>query len=337
MHASALLSQRDRWQPVPVVVLHGEELHFKTEALRCVLEQTLGAGSDELDCTRHSGADIDLKTVRDELLTVSMFSAARAVVIDDADEFVSRNRAGLEDYFDRPARTALLVLSVKSWPKTTRLAKRLPQVGVDIECSELTGAALQKWITEEAKTRHGKQIPRDAVSLLVELAGTSLGLISQELDKLASYVGERDRVTVEDVSTLVGGWRAETTWQMINAIRDGRPGEALVALDKLLTAGEAPQKLLGGINFVFRKLADGTERARGGGMPLSQALRQAGVYDRDIDSAANYLRRIGRPRAEQILPLIVAADSGLKGGSRLPERLQMEQLVLALSGVLPLA
>jgi DNA polymerase-3 subunit delta len=336
VHATAFLSQREQWQPVPVVVLTGEELHLKTEVLRSVLERTLGGTGDDLDYSRYAGSDVDLKSVRDELLTVSMFSSARAVVIDDADEFISRHRGGLEEYFDRPGRSSLLVLSVKSWPKTTRLAKKLPQIGVEVDCSELAGAALQRWIADEAQGRYGKSLSRDALSLLVELAGTGLGLLARELDKLAAYAGEREKITADDVRTLVGGWRAETTWEMINAVRDGRPDVALHSLDRLLQAGEPAPKLLGGINFVFRKFAEATERSRAGA-PLKAALQQAGVFPRDQESSESYLRRIGRPRAERILAWLADADSDLKGGSRVPERLQLEQLLLNLSGTLPLA
>lgn len=336
MHATSFLSNRDDWQPSPVVVLAGDEQHLKSEVLRCILEKTLGGSGDDLDCSRYNGADVDLKTVRDELLTVSMFSSARSVVIDPADEFVSKHRAGLEDYFGRPGRSSLLVLSVKSWPKTTRLAKILPDCGTLVDCSELNGGALQRWITDEASTRYSKQLTRDAVTLLIELTGTGLGLLARELDKLASYVGDRDRISVDDVRTLVGGWRAETTWEMINAIRDGRTGEALHSLDRLLQAGEPAPKLLGGINFVFRKLAEGTERAKGG-VPLRSALQQAGVFPRDMEAAERYLRRIGRPKAERILNWLAAADSNIKGGSQMSDRLQMEQLLLNLAGTLPIA
>ncbi|MCA9054393.1 MAG: DNA polymerase III subunit delta [Planctomycetaceae bacterium] len=336
VHATAFLADPDQWQPAPIVVLHGDEPQLKSDALRLILSRTLGEDDGDFDCTRYAGGDVELKTVRDELLTVSMFSSARAVVVEDADDFVSRHRDGLEDYFARPSKTALLVLAVKSWPKTTRLAKKLPDVGIDVQCSELTGAPLLRWIGDQTQSRYGKRISRDAVTLLVELAGTGLGLLSSELDKLAAYVGERDQIGVEDVRTLVGGWRAETTWEMINAVRDGRADAAVSALDKLLTAGEPPQKLLGGVNFVFRKFAEATERARGG-TPLRAALQQAGVFPRDIDSAERYLRRVGRPRAEEILPLLATADANLKGRSRVSERLQMEQLLLALCGALPTA
>ncbi|MFV0444292.1 MAG: DNA polymerase III subunit delta [Planctomycetaceae bacterium] len=336
MHATAFLSQLESWTPLPVVVLVGDERHLKTEVLRCILHKILGPDGGDLDCSRYSGSDVDLKSVRDELLTVSMFSSARAVVIDEADDFVTRNRPGLEEYFDRPGKSSLLVLNVKSWPKTTKLAKKLPRIGQVVDCSELSGAALQRWVVDEAQSRYQRQISRDGVSLLIELAGSSLGLLARELDKLAAYVGDRDRIQVDDVRTLVGGWRAETTWEMINAVRDGRAAAALQALDRLLQAGEPAPKLLGGINFVFRKLAEGTERSRTG-TPLKAALQQAGVFPRDLEAAVHYLRRIGRPRAERIISWLASADSDLKGGSRIPERLQMEQLLLNLCGTLPLA
>jgi DNA polymerase-3 subunit delta len=99
---------------------------------------------------------------------------------------------------------------------------------------------------------------------MVELAGSALGLLEQELAKVASYVGDRAKIGNEDVRQLVGGWKAETTWAMIDAIRDGNPATALACLNKLMAAGESAPKLLGGINYVFRKFAHATEMSRTG-------------------------------------------------------------------------
>jgi DNA polymerase-3 subunit delta len=151
------------------------------------------------------------------------------------------------------------------------------------------------------------------------------------LAKLSAYVGDRPRIEAEDVRSVVGGWKAETTWAMTDAVRDGNLGLAISCLDKLLTAGEAPQRILGGINFVFRKYARATELARQG-IGLPAALQQAGVFPRDTSASAAYLRRIGRPRAEQLYGRLLTADQDLKGSSRLPYRLQLEQLLVGLSG-----
>lgn len=334
MHATDFLKEPETHAHVGVAVLCGPETHLRSQARKALTAMLCGDAGDDSDLglTVFNGKDADYKSVSDELLTVSMFGDQRVVVIEDADDFVSKNRAQLERYVEKPARKATLILDVKSWPKNTKLAKKVvTSKGLTIECTELSGAALQRWVTELA-SEYEKKISRDAVAVLVQLAGSSLGLLRQEVEKLANYVGDLDRITPEDVRTLVGGWKADTTWTMLNAARDGQIDDALECLDKLLAAGEAPQRILGGINHTFRKIAHATESSRAG-KPLSAAIKDAGVFFRETSAVERYLRKIGRPQAELILHRLAKADRNMKGGSRMPDRFQLEQLLIALSGV----
>jgi DNA polymerase-3 subunit delta len=331
MHATAFLKNPDK-QPIgPAVALYGGERFLKQEALKVISRLVLGGEGDELGLTRLSGPATDLKTAVDTLLTVSMWSPRQLVVVDDADEFVSSFRDGLERYLERPARKSVLVLDVKSWPATTRLAKKVAAIGLPLECGALKGAELFSWLGELCRTRHAKKLDRQAATLLVELAGSDLGLLDQELAKLAAYVGDAPAIDAVAVEKLVGGWKTETTWKMLDAVRDGQLGLALGLLEKLLTSGEHPLKLLGGINFVYRPIARATELARQG-LPLTEALAQAGVKSFTIQPATGYLRRLGRPRAEQIFRWLLQADIDLKGGSQLPDRAIVERLLVQLAG-----
>ncbi|MCA8999989.1 MAG: DNA polymerase III subunit delta [Planctomycetaceae bacterium] len=332
MHATEFARKTDAPKPTGIVILHGGELHLRNSMVNTLCQRLFGsAASESIGLTKFPGKSTDFKTVRDELLMVSMFSSEKIVVVEQADDFVTQFRPQLENYAESPSKRSLLVLDLKTWRKNTKLAKRLDSSGLVIECSELTGAALIKWLVDEGKAVHGKTLARDAAQLMAELVGNSMGHLTQELDKLAAYVGDRERISQEDVRTLVGGWKTETTWTMINAVRDGQPGLAINCLNKLLYAGEAPQKILGGMNFVFRKIAMAVETSRQG-RQLKDALKEAGVFYKEIPMVEQYLRRIGRPRAERILEFLAETDYGLKGGSRLPENLQMEQLILRLSG-----
>lgn len=332
MHATDFLQSSEDAQIPPLVVIHGPEAYLKTAAQQLLVRRTLGETTGAAGgITRLAGRVADWRSVHDDLVTVSMFGTKRIVIVEEADDFVSATRDSLERYFDRPARQSVLVLEVKTWRNNTRLAKKLVDAGLELDCSELKGAALTGWLVRRAERYYGRRISRDAVTLLVELAGTSLALLEQELAKLAAYVGDRAQITADDVRTLVGGWRAETTWRMTDAVRDGRPDVALAALDKLLRGGEAPQRIFGGVAFVFRKTARATELSRQG-LPLRAALQQAGVHPRELQAAEAYLRRLGRTRAERIRARLLEADGALKGGSRLPERLQLERLLLELTG-----
>lgn len=335
MQAIAFCKNPDAHETGSVVVIHGPVRYLRGIVLKELTRLVLGSEADEDDSismTRFSGKEIDLASVHDELRTVSMWGDRRLVVVDDAEDFVKTYRSGLEKSLENPAKKSVLVLLIKSWPKNTRLAKRVAKIGLDIDCAELKGGALTRWLAETASEEYGKQLGPAAVTELVNLAGNDLGLLDQELAKLAAYVGENPRIEADDVRTLVGGWKAETAWTMIGAVQSGDLATSLECLDKLLAANEAPQRILGGINFSFRRLAQATEMSRQG-RPLPAALKEAGIFrPSDVDTAARFLRRIGRPRAERIHARLLAADADLKGNSRLSPQLQLERLLLDLGG-----
>ena len=137
----------------PVVVVYGKERFLKLAAIKGVARAVLGPDSDDLGLTRVPGPDADLKTVVDSLLTISMWNPRQVVLVEDADEFVSNYREGLEAYLDRPAKKAVLILDVKSWPSNTRLAKKVAAIGLPLDCGELKGAALLGWITKACRNR----------------------------------------------------------------------------------------------------------------------------------------------------------------------------------------
>lgn len=314
-----------------VVAMAGNEHHLKSEAIRKLADAVLGEEDEGLGLARINGKDADLATVIDEVSMVSMWGDLRVVVVDNADDFVKNNRAGLEKALEKPPKKNVLILDVTAWAKNTRLAKLIAKIGTTLECSELSGAALERWLVDSCRDEFDKKIEKSAAALMIELAGNELGLLSQELAKVVSYVGDQPTIKADDVRKLVGGWKAETTWAMIDSVRDGNLGHGLACLEKLAIAGEAPQKMLGGINFVFRKLARATDLARQGN-GLQTALKQAGVFPRDVQFWEKFLRRVGRPAAERVLQSLLNTDSGLKGASRVPDRIQMERLLLQLGG-----
>ena len=65
---------------------------------------------------------------------------------------------------------------------------------------------------------------------------------------------------------------------------------------------------------------------------LAEALRRATVFPHEVSAAGKYLRRVGRPEAEKLLSRLIRADTDLKGGTKIPERIQLEYLLLMLSG-----
>lgn len=333
------LAHPKKHPPAGVCALFGDEPFLKRQVL-AQLKQTVLSGDDaEFSASTFDGRQLELREVTDALSTRALFGGGQhLVVVEDADDFVSANRPALEKYAAAPKAASVLVLEVKSWPSSTRLYKAVAQHGLHVECRFPPPARLLKWLIAWAAKRHDFKLDPDAAELLAETVESELGLFDQELAKLAALAGPGGQVSAAMVSETVGGWRAKTAWQMLDAALDGDAPAALLQLDRLLLAGEVPIALLAQISFSLRRLAAAArvvaqaEAARRS-MSLRQALQQAGVKPFLIGKIEPQLRRLGRARAAQLYRWLLEADLALKGSSSSPSRsrLVLEELLVQIS------
>jgi len=334
LHAIDYLAAPDKYPARPVCVVFGDDPFLKRHTRARLRNALLPSGDADFSLSVFEGRTAQLREVIEELATVAMFGGGkRLVVVEEADHFVSRYRPELEDYVAAPKPTGSLILDVKVWPANTRLYKAVAKGGLQVDCSSPPPATLTRWLASWAKGIHDVQLPLSAADLLVDMIGPELGLLDQELAKLALMTGPGGRITPEMVSRSVGSWRAKTTWEMLDAALAGNVGEALVQLDRLLLAGESPVGLLGQISASLRRFAAATRlvlqaEAAGRRIALSDALEQAGVRRFVLQKAERQLRQIGRHRGEQLYRWLLQADLDLKGGSSLPPRLILERLIL---------
>ena len=259
LEALEYLARPDKHAAASVCALFGDEAFLKRHVLAELKQQVLAGDDAEFSVTVFDGRETLLRDVLDALATRALFGGGRhLVVVDEADEFVSQNRAALEAYVARPKKDSVLVLDVKQWPSTTRLAKALAESGLQIECKFPSPARLIKWLTGWSTSRYGAALDPAAAELLIETVESDLGLVDQELAKLAAAAGAGGTITPELVRQSVGGWRVQTAWEMLDAALAGETRTALVQLDRLLQSGEVPIALLAQISATLRRFAAAT-------------------------------------------------------------------------------
>ncbi|HEX4142066.1 MAG TPA: DNA polymerase III subunit delta [Pirellulales bacterium] len=333
------LARTAKHAPRPICVLFGDEPFLKRHALTRLRGEVLAGHDAEFSSTSFAGPTATLSAVMDELSTLAMFGGGeRLVVIDQADDFVSRYRTELERYAEHPKTSSVLVLDVASWPSNTRLYKALAESGLVIECKFPAAARLQKWLIAWTKEQYHARLDADAAEILIDVIEPELGLFDSELSKLALLAGAEGVIGAELVREVVGGWRTRTTWEMLDLAAGGNARQALVELDHLLSAGEVPISILAQIGSTLRRFAAAArliEQADAAGRRLSlrQALEQAGFKAFTLSKAEGQLRQIGRVRAGQLYRWLLDADLALKGASSSPSRgrLVLERLLIRLS------
>ena len=241
--------------------------------------------------SRFPGESASLSDVLDELRTLPFLAKARVVIVENADPFITAHRRELETYAERPATTGVLVLAVKSWPGEHE-AGEAGREGGDLGGLQIAGregpAAMARLL---AKAKAGVVLELDAAELMVELVGPEVGLLAMEVEKLATYVGTRKRIARDDVETMVDAGRVQQDWAALESATTGQGEAALVVIDRLLAAKEAPQKMIAALSSSLLKtyhagMLRREDRGQGG---VSRGGHRLSESDREHDPPARHL------------------------------------------------
>ncbi|MCA9249701.1 MAG: DNA polymerase III subunit delta [Phycisphaerae bacterium] len=267
--------QTNKIENKSVYAVVGNDAFRKRQAIEAICDQLAkGGGSDE-GPSRYEGAKTELAIVLDDVRTYSLLGGARIVIVEDADPFITRNRANLEKYCAEPVDSGVLILDCGSLPSNTRLYKAIAKTGQIIKCDPLKGQALQAWMVQHARDAYNKQLDRQAAWRLADLVGQSLGALDAELSKLSIFVGSRTAITPKDVEELVGRLREEDIFGITDAMASGDTATALTKWEKVLaTDRAAPARAVGGLAWGFRKLLDLKLQSMSG-VPMGSLARQA--------------------------------------------------------------
>lgn len=308
--------------------------------------------ADDGEVTELEGSRAEWRDVFDELSTLSLFGGGpRIVIVHGADDFVTKYRSQLEDFTAKKNLQGSLILDLKSLASNTKLFKLVTEHGVFIECkppqtkkgktSYLDESRLLDWLREWAANTHNFKLKRGADEELLHLVGPELGLLDQELAKLALFCDSDAEVTVELVRQVVGGWRTKTTWELLDAALDGNAAEAMSQLERLLQAGEAPHAIVGAMLWSLRRFADAAHliveaEQENRKLSLTAAMEQAGFkkWPRGaLQRSEKQLRQVGRARAAELYHVLLELDLAMKGSHSTPTRARwaIEQLLMSLS------
>lgn len=327
MDSLTFLNRKLKDDAPPILVVHGNDAFLRRQVIQKIRHWVLGDDPDDFSFALHNGEKADLSEVKGDAETKSFFGGQRLVLVENADPFVSANRSSLEKYFTSPSDSGVLVLEVKTWTASTKLAKMLDK-NATITCKAPSANKLVEWVQEWSVKQYQKGIIPQAARLLIDLTGSEMGLLDQELAKLSVYIGDREKITVEDVDVLVGNNRSEKTFRIFELIGNAKEKEALTFLDQLLTQGEDPLRLLGAFGWHLRRLAQAA-RLSTEGTALTKAIKDVGLFD--INSANQQLRHLGFRRINQLYDWLLEVDLGIKGDSTLSPRAQLERLIIRLA------
>ena len=313
----------------PVYLFIGEEDFLSEECINRVIQDLLPAETKAFNLDIVYGSKVDASQVMAHAASFPMMSDRRVVVIKEFDKFLSDDpvKELVSAYVTRPLESTCLVLLAEKPDFRTKPFTDLKKTNAVFSFNPLYDNQIPAWIAARCKNM-GKEIDIEACRLLQAYIGNSLRAIQNELDKLFTYLGERMRVTPEDVADVVGVSRGFTVFDLQNAIGKKNISEAMRIVKRMIETGEAPQLSIVMLTRYFTLVWKVQDMLKHGASEkeVIAATKISPYYFKDYAEAT---RRYSSSQIENSFSVLLNADLQLKSTSPDPYHL-MEMLVYSL-------
>ncbi len=239
MQPAALQRHLAQEDPAPVYLLGGEGRYRIEETWRQLLERLVPERARRLNGERLSAKECTPSQVRERLNTLPMFGGRRLLAVQDLEAWGKEQIKELIEYLEKPNPMACLVLMTGQKKGLEKVEAAVETRGHVVRFPAVSEREAPRWLQERAR-RLGKTLPAQVAMFLVEQTGADLGLLDREMEKLATFVGDRDRIELEDAKQTASFLRSYTVFEVLRYVSEGELGRAVASLRSLLLGGEEP-------------------------------------------------------------------------------------------------
>jgi DNA polymerase III subunit delta len=252
---SALLNREIREENLSAgYFFHGEEFFQAHQFIRDLRRELASPDDQDVDLERFSLSVTPWRDILDVARTMPFFfSPWRLLIVeiedDDEEDLTASEMKILKEYFAAPtSKTIVIILFAGKIRKTKPLLKffsSLPPTAVVVkELKALKDGALFAWV--EAKvTALGKRASPETIDRLIEVTSSDLYRLDNELEKLATYAGDKKLIEEADVNRLSAGLKDFDHWELTNCLEKADFEKSLTVLNSLFAENYAPQYILG--------------------------------------------------------------------------------------------
>jgi DNA polymerase III subunit delta len=294
-----------------------------------------------------------LRLILDQARTPSLMSPFQVFFVRGVKNLYTRGKhddefSAIQDYFKNPNPDALLVfvadhisipadarrMDLTDKERYQRIRETLGEYCTVLEFGRVEEGDAVKWASEAANSE-GVKLDNDAARELVDSLGGDMMMVASELEKLILFVGDKKRITLGDVETLVLAAKQRSFYELTDAISARDRARALAVLDAILSTGDGEEAAIGHLYLLsrtFRQMLVILERNVRDSRALWQALWQG--FRIPPFAAEDVIRQARRYKSRRDLTSairrVARADFALRSNPP-SKRLVLENLVLDLT------
>lgn len=307
----------------PVYLIFGEEAYLRENYKNSLIKALVTPG-DNLNYASFAGSGTDPDEVLSLAMTMPFMADKRVIYVKDSG-FFKKTCDQIADYIESPSQDTVLIFDESDVDKRGRAYKTAKKGGYDAEAARYDDKKLPGWVAANFN-RFDKKVSRDTVMLLIERAGKDMTTLDMEIRKLASYAGDREAVTSDDVLMLTSRSPEFTVYQMIDAIADRKLNKAVGIYYDMLAEKQSPYGILALIERQFRIMISVSDmNARKA--PQDEIASAVGVQGWTVNKYSTQTRKFSRQRMIRVLDECVRADREIKQG-KIGDNVAVELLII---------
>jgi DNA polymerase-3 subunit delta len=337
----------------PAYVFVGDEVFFRRRCREAILEHLVPPDLRDFSLFEFELGETDLAEVLDRARTPSLMAPFQVFFVRGVKTLFGRGSneeklAAIEEYCKDPNPNATIIfvadhisipadirrMDMQDKERYERIREAMGPYCAIVELARVDESEAVRWIGEYGVTRDIKIEP-DAARELVDALGGDMMMVSNELEKLILYVGEKKRITLGDVETMVLAAKQRSLYELTDAISGKQRVRALEILDAILSTGDGEEAAIGHLYMLaktFRQMLVILERNVRDQRMLWAALWQGFrvppfAADDIIKQARRYKSKRELTRA---IRLVAKTDLALRSNPP-SKRLVLEKLVLDLT------
>ncbi len=218
---------------VPVYLLMGEEGYFIDKVADALAEGVLNDAERAFSQIVAYGKDSEAGAIINFARQMPMMGERQVVIVREAQQLKGFEQ--LEVYAKNPSPTTLLVLchKEKNVDKRSALYKHVKDKGVVLESVRPRDYEIGPWLAEFAKGKGLAFEPR-ALGMVADHLGTDIAKISNELDKLMTFLPEGTKtITADHVEQNIGISKEFNNFELTRALSEKNMGRALMIAERL--------------------------------------------------------------------------------------------------------
>lgn len=217
-----IIREIDARQFRSIYFLYGNEPYYIDKLSDYFEEKVLTEEEKEFNYTLLYGKDITASDIVNNARQYPSFAEYRLTIVREAQEV--RDWEAMLMYLKNPLPQSIVVICYKKEKIDARLKvfKEIEKVGLMFQSTKLYDNQIPGWITDYAKSK-GFAIDGRSAMILTEFLGNNLMKITNEIDKLAIIMRQRNltAITPELIEENIGFSKDYNNFELINAIITG--------------------------------------------------------------------------------------------------------------------